>query len=81
MMHLKPSTSHIGPPNIIVSVKPQKAVPLIQPICSLVSPNSDRQMPIASPRKARLIAVTIKAMQLAQNNCVNSIASLPIFWT
>ena len=62
-----PSTSQSGPPIIIATVNPQKAVPAIQPICSLVSENWVSRPPMMSPRIAKLIAVTTNAMQLAIN--------------
>ncbi len=66
-MRPRPSASQSGPPKTMASVKPQKAVPLIQPTCSLVRPNSVTQWPEASPRRAKLMAVTINATQLAEN--------------
>ena len=51
----------------MAKVKPQNAVPLIQPTCSLVNPNSSVHEPMAAPRMAKLMAVTIKAKQLALN--------------
>ena len=64
-MRPMPIASQSGPPKIIASVKPQKAVLLIQPACSLVRPNSAVQLDMAPPRMAKLMAVTIKARQLA----------------
>ena len=64
-MRFMPIASQSGPPNTIASVKPQNAVLLIQPTCSLVRPNSAVQLPIAAPRMAKLIAVTMSARQLA----------------
>ena len=40
---LSPTKSHSGPPNIIARVKPQNAVPVTHPTCSLVRENSSVQ--------------------------------------
>src|SRR5688572_4409589 len=75
MMRLRPSASTSGPPNTIASVKPQKAEPLIQPACSLVRLNCETHSAVAAPRKAKLMAVTISATQLALNSLEEFIAS------
>ena len=54
----------------IAKVKPQKAVPLIQPSCSLERWNSEPHEAAALPRRAKLMAVTIRAMQLARKRRV-----------
>ena len=64
-MRRRPMASTSGPPNIMASVKPQKAVKPIQPTCSLVRWNSVVQAPIADARRMKLMAVTISATQLA----------------
>src|SRR3954463_1719998 len=66
-IRLNPSVSTSGPPNIIASVKPQNAVPFTQPTCSFVRLNWAIQSPVAPPRSAKLMAVVIRATQLAVN--------------
>jgi hypothetical protein len=46
-------------------VKPQNAVPFTQPACSFVRLNWDTHSAVAAPRRAKLMAVTIRATQLA----------------
>ena len=67
MIRPRPSTSQSGPPKIIASVKPQNAVPSIQPSCSLLRWKAVAQGPIAAPRSAKLMAVTTSATRLAAN--------------
>jgi hypothetical protein len=63
-----PIISTNGPPKIIARVKPQNAVPAIQPTSVLVRLNSIPHDFMNSPLVAKARAVTTNATQLALNN-------------
>jgi hypothetical protein len=71
-----PIISTRGPPKTIARVKPQKAVPTIQPTWVCVSPNSETQISTNEPLVAKANAVTISAIQLALNRRVFLIESI-----
>jgi hypothetical protein len=65
----------------IERANPQKAALMTHPVCSFVRWNCVLKSPRMSPRTAKMIAVAMRAMQLATNICPGALTAVgfPVF--